>query len=471
MQDNKKGIVEGIVDRLWDFFASIKLAIITFTAIGVTSIAGTIIEQNAEPEKNIKILSKFFGISYAPEVYRLVESLGLTNMYQSWWFIALLFLFVANLIVCSLERLPSVIKLTKESIKPISEENIEKLPVTYNQIVKLNPEEISKKICSLLKKEGFQPSEQKEGNAIQIYSERGRFSRLGVYITHLSIVILFIGVIIGIFRGFNGYLNLLEGTSSSVAYMPNGKEIELGFEIRCDDFEVVFYEGTDTPKEYKSKLTVLEGGKEQIQKEIEVNNPLRYKGITFYQSSYGFAPSPQSLFHFRVTSQSKSFREFKIRFNETFLIPETNIEVRIIDFSPALGVDESGKLYTYADSMNNPAVLLEFHDGKKIINRQWVLKRYPHTWEFPEGTIEFVDLWGSQYTGLQVRKDPGVWIVYLACLIMSIGLYMSFFMSHKKIWVLIKGSGKNSEVILGGWSNKYRSSLTTKIERILLDLK
>ncbi len=64
----------------------------------------------------------------------------------------------------------------------------------------------------------------------------------------------------------------------------------LGFSVRCDDFEVEFYENSQMPREYKSWLTVIEDGKEVMRKAIEVNDPLTYKGITFYQASYGMIP-------------------------------------------------------------------------------------------------------------------------------------------------------------------------------------
>ena len=87
----------------------------------------------------------------------------------------------------------------------------------------------------------------------------------------------------------------------------------------------------------------------------------------------------------------------------------------------------------------------------------------------PDGNrVEFIDYWGSQYTGLQVRKDPGVWIVYLACLIMSIGLYATFFMSHRKIWVAIMPEGKNgSKVLIAATSNKNRPSFEMDIEKMV----
>ena len=44
------------------------------------------------------------------------------------------------------------------------------------------------------------------------------------------------------------------------------------------------------PKEYLSDLVVPENGREVLKKTIQVNDPLKFKGISFYQSSYGFIP-------------------------------------------------------------------------------------------------------------------------------------------------------------------------------------
>jgi cytochrome c biogenesis protein len=41
------------------------------------------------------------------------------------------------------------------------------------------------------------------------------------------------------------------------------------------------------------------------------------------------------------------------------------------------------------------------------------------------------------YTGLQFAKDPGVEIVWLGCTLMIIGLFIAFFMSHKRVWIVV----------------------------------
>ena len=118
----EKGKEKTFIDKIWDFFASIRLAIVIFALLAVTSIIGTIIEQNAEPERNLRLLAKFFGTTTAPALYGIFERLGFMDMYHSWWFVTILLLFAANLIICSIERLPKILKVVREPIKPLSED-------------------------------------------------------------------------------------------------------------------------------------------------------------------------------------------------------------------------------------------------------------------------------------------------------------------------------------------------------------
>ena len=58
--------------------------------------------------------------------------------------------------------------------------------------------------------------------------------------------------------------------------------------MRLDQFSVSFY-SSGAPKEFKSTVTILEGDRQVLTESIRVNHPLTYKGISFYQSSYGVA--------------------------------------------------------------------------------------------------------------------------------------------------------------------------------------
>jgi cytochrome c biogenesis protein len=249
----------------------------------------------------------------------------------------------------------------------------------------------------------------------------------------------------------------------------NEGEVPLGFEIRCDDFEVQYYGDTDMPKAYKSWLTILKDGREVMQKEIVVNDPLTYNGITFYQSSFGTVPGGMGAGEIRLMLGSKDGKTEPLRtvVGGSFTIPGTSVTGKIVDFSPALAFDQSGNPYTYGDTLTNPALLIQFSSPNEKPFSGWILKRYPQTWNLPDGNrVEFVDYWGVQYTGLQVRKDPGVLIVYLGCIIMALGLYVTFFMSHRRVWIAVVEEKGGSKVLIGASANRNRAAFEHKIEKL-----
>jgi len=102
--------------------------------------------------------------------------------------------------------------------------------------------------------------------------------RPGFCLIHLGILIVLTGGIIGNRFGFKEYINIYE---KGVINVPS-----TDFYIQLDNFEIEYYPNS-VIKDYKSTLTIIERDKRVMTKTIEVNHPLKYKGIWFYQESYG----------------------------------------------------------------------------------------------------------------------------------------------------------------------------------------
>ena len=508
-------------DKVWSFFSSIKLAVVLFALIALTSIVGTIIEQQASYETNIRVITHFVGAGLAPAFYRVLDALGFMNMYRSWWFMTLLMLFAVNLLVCSIERFPGIWRLMRAPMRPLAPEAMMKMPIRKELMLRESPSAFEEKALSGMKSIGFKAARREEGGAVELYAQKHAWSRAGVYITHISILIILIGALLGIKFGFQGMLNLPEGYSTNVVFsrsadlsnqgentlrenlmsgidaaggsfrmaaraagedLPGFEKsmervglIPLDFKVLCRQFEVSYYGDTDMPKSYKSLLTVIKGGQPVLTKWIRVNHPLTYEGVTFYQASYGLVDDLSNGIAVlsAIPPGGQTGTEEDLKIGQSFQMPGTKDTVKLIQFSPALAFSNSGRAFTYSRTMTNPAVQVEVDDGAGAATR-WILQRFPATWNLPDGgTLELKDFWGVQYTGLEVRKDPGVWVVYLGCITLALGLFIAFFLSHKKIWVRLdpEQKGKGARLMIAGTSSKNKEAFEREVEKLFLEFQ
>lgn len=436
--------------RIADFFSSLKLTIFLLIALSLLSIIGTVIPQGSIPPEYVQSIS--------PAKLQLYTALGFFDMYHSWWFVLLLSLLSLNLIFCSMKRLPAIWStITKPTLT--MDENFEKTLANRTSIAREEDASLLKdRVADLLKNEFAHPVITEENSTFHLFAQKAPWARLAVYGVHLSILVIFIGAIIGSLFGYKGFVNIPEGEYIDRIVSRSQTEIPLGFGVYCQKFTVATYPN-GAPKEFKSILTVLENGKpvagyEQVP--VIVNSPLSYKGITFYQSSYGkmgeheFTISdPDGKNPSPLIIQSNG--SIKLPDGSGFCLQETTPDIsRFIPGAtgPAAQVEThmlNGESKTFVVYSNNPALNrmnLPFTGGKLI--------QY-------KGGEEFV------YTGLQVAKDPGVWVVWIGCILMVVGIYVAFFMSHRRIWVRIT----NGSICIAGNASKNQGGFQLFMERLV----
>ncbi len=122
------------------------------------------------------------------------------------------------------------------------------------------------------------------------FHEKGRFRPLGPYLVHIALLCILIGGLIGKFWGIEGTLPVLQGETAE-AFRVGNTLVPLNFQVRLDRFQVLYYADSPMPKEFRSDLTFLKDGKEEMKAVCRVNDPVSFGGLTFYQASYGSQPS------------------------------------------------------------------------------------------------------------------------------------------------------------------------------------
>ena len=70
------------------------------------------------------------------------------------------------------------------------------------------------------------------------------------------------------------------------------------------------------------------------------------------------------------------------------------------------------------------------------------------------------------YSGLEINKDPGVWVVYSGFILMIIGCFITFFMSHQQICIQVRNKGKKSRVTVMGTANKNKIGMQRRMKKM-----
>jgi cytochrome c biogenesis protein len=474
---NKSG---GETNGPLNFLSSIRLTVGILLSLAATSIIGTLIPQNADPEA--------YREAFGDSLFRFFLALNLFDMYHSWWFQFLVLLLAANIIVCSINRLSAIWKIvfTRHPTYRADRFRSIKEPETFTDSRAIETLDALKTLyrSAISKQFGRIVTEEKTDGFI-VFAEKWRWSRLGVYVVHTSVIVLLAGALIGSFFGFEGYVNIPEGESAQTVQLRNtGREVPLPFEIRCDDFDVSFYT-TGEPKEYRSSLTLIENGKEVLSRDIIVNNPLRYKGINIFQSSYG-KPMPEKVNTQKLTQSPGESVELSFtskatgmsyhhtaKIGEPVEIPEGLGKFVITEFNPSaqfmgqnIGEAYVGILTPTGNAPVEVTLPVRFPNFDKMRRGDVVISI-----EQPEAPEAKSSETQKYYTGLQITKDPGVWVVYTGFMLMILGCFITFFMSHQQIYVEVTQKEKTRRVMVAGIADKNKIAMRQTVKKVAMSLK
>jgi cytochrome c biogenesis protein len=450
------------VSVLWRFFSSVKLTLALLISLATTSIIGTIIPQQEG--------AMAFAQRLSPGLVKLLSSFQLFDMYHSVWFRLLIGTLALNLIVCSVDRFPTSLKRFRSTPRPDRAKPFENLPPHRQFVVNARMEDVARPVADVLSRH-YGAVERKEGPASEwFHVQKARYAHFGVYLVHLSVLLILIGGILGSIFGFEAYVNIPEGEKASMVRLrPNQAPKALPFSVFCKDFTVDFYEN-GTPKEFRSDLSFMEDGKVLLEGTLLVNHPITFRGITFYLSSYGTIPGHKVRLRISRIGESTANSAFEVEKGRSVPLPGSEAQFRVV------------KVEGNLRGMMGPAVLISIVSDRGRETRFWVFQDIDRLREkFPPAMFRapilnpssfkpytfFLDGIESQYyTGLQVNRDPGVPLVWLGFFLIVAGLFVTFFMSHRKVWVRLSETNGRVTVSVAGTANKNPVGLEKEMDRL-----
>tara|TARA_B100000700_G_scaffold308523_1_gene386369 strand:+ start:2781 stop:4067 length:1287 start_codon:yes stop_codon:yes gene_type:complete len=418
------------IGKVLNWLSSLKIAILLLLLIALASAFGTLIPQQESNQFYYENFNRnpFLGIING----NILISLEFDHIYSSFWFLFLLSWLGIALAVCSIRRQIPVFQSELNWIDYKYPRQIAKLSIAKTIQAK-DPLKSFDKLKTVLKKKGWNIKE-KGG---RIAARQGAMGRLGPILIHLGMILLMLGATYGSLNGQTIEKFLAPGRSIDLLDTNQAKGLTIGlkkFQIERDP--------QGRAEQYRSIVTVTEPNGYQEDKEISVNYPLRYKGLTLYQADWSLAA---------ITVQINNSPKLQIPINS---LPELGEQV----WGTVLPTknDGSDPILLTANSELGPIVIYD-NDGSRLrsLNTNELAK-------VKDISIKLISIIPS--SGLLLKRDPGVPFVYTSFAIILIGGSLSL-ISTKKIWVLL--NEEKSLIYIGGLSNRNLAGLSKELPKLI----
>lgn len=423
----KKSIKQDILPIL----TNLRLAILMLLFIALFSIGGTVIEQGESLEfykTNYPLQPALFGFL----TWKVILTLGLNHVYTTWWFLALLILFGTSITACSFTRQLPALKVARKWKFYNKAKQFNKLALSAEFNLENQNNASLDNLIQKLHQKNYKVF-QEQDNENLLYARKGIIGRIGPIVVHIGIIVTLLGSIIGTMTGFIGQEMIPSGETFQVKNIFNagpfsGAQIPKDWAVKVNRFWIDYTPKGDVDQFYSDLSVVDKQGKELDRQTIFVNKPLRYKGVTFYQTNWGLAA-------------------VRVRVNNSpiFQLPmaplNTNGNGRLWGTWVPTKPDMSEGVSLIAKDLQG--LLLVYDPNGKLANTVRTGMSVP----INGVTLKVLDIVGS--TGLQIKADPGIPVVYAGFATLMLGVVMSYF-SHSQVWAL----KENGCLYVGGKTNR-----------------
>lgn len=423
--------------ELIPFLADLRLAIVLLLLIALFSITGTVIEQGQSAafyQANYPEQPALFGFL----TWKVILQTGLDHVYRTWWFLALLILFGSSLTACTFKRqLPALRWFSRTWNFYTQPRQFQKfaLSAEFNQgsVDDLVP---------LLEQRRYRVFRQDNS----LYAHKGIVGRVGPIVVHIGILVILLGGIWGAMTGFIAQEMIPSGATFQIRNITDAgpfaeRQVPKDWAVKVNRFWID-YTPDGTIDQFYSDMSVLDQAGQEVKRQtIHVNEPLRYRGVTLYQADWAIAG-------------------VRVRLNNSpiFQLPMAQLDT-----------GGKGRLWgtwipTKPDLSEGVSLIAKDLQGTVIVydaaGKLVATVRSGMATEVNGVTLKVLDLIGS--TGLQIKADPGIPIVYAGFALLMLGVIMSY-ISHSQIWAL----QVDGQCFVGGKTNRAQVAFEREMIGIL----
>ena len=404
--------------QLFRVVADLRFSIFILLLISFFSIIGTVIEQDQPIEiykTNYSLTSPVFGFL----TWDYIIKFGLDHIYKTWWFLTLIFLFGLSLISCTfLQQLPSL-RIARRCQFFRKTNQFSRL-----QIFTILKNFSFNKILFRIKKNKYSIFQQKN----IAYCYKGLIGRIAPILVHFSMILILLGTIIGSLFGFKAQEMVPKTENFHIQNILNNGQLSIipKTSARVNDFWIT-YTKNKTVSQFYSDISVLNSqGKETNRKTISVNSPLIYQNVYYYQTDW-------DLIGLRVQETNSEVIEYPLL---NILNNQNKVWLTWLSNNNSLNegiIALSDNLEGYCSIYSETGVFL----GNIELNELGNFKQ-------PFTLLEILSS-----TGLQIKTDPGIPVIYSGFLFLMVSTLISY-ITYSQIWII----KKNQKLFIGGITNR-----------------
>ena len=412
--------------NVFRFLADLRFAISILLIIASSSIIGTVIEQDQSIETyklNYPLTNRIFGFLS----WDIIIKFGFDHVYKTWWFLTFILLFGISLLTCTiLQQFPSL-RIARRCQFFRTTEQFRLLNISTNlRYLSLT------QLLFRVKEKKYSIFQQKN----IIYCYKGLIGRIAPIIVHFSMILILSGAVFGALNGFKAQEIIPKTETFHIQnILSNGQLTQIPkVSTRINDFWIS-YTKTTTINQFYSDVSILDiDGNEITRKTIFVNSPITYQDIDYYQTDW-------NLIGLRIKDENSSIFQYPLI---SILNERNKVWLTWIPFDKEL---KNGltilidNLQGYCSVYNETGMFL----GNLELNESLTVPIF----------ITLVDIISS--TGLQIKTDPGIPLIYSGFLFLMISTLISY-ITYSQIWII----QNNKEIFIGG--NTTRATFDFEIE-------
>lgn len=404
----------------------------------------------------------------SPLLYNLAETLQLTNVYMSVWFLALVSLITLSLSLTVYDQGRTAAKTYKIRIRPPSPDTFKAFWEVVIPKATETPD-IEKQAVKVFREHGFRVAQIVKDNGVRIVAVRHRMGRWGNFILHAGLLCIIFAALYNLLLQQRGFFQLMEKETfsgrnadwlqSTSSFLK--RDFNLDFQVHLKGFTPEYWDNNKI-KSLRSNLVLIdEKGNRDVS--LEITSPVRHKGVTIFQSNhYGyvviFILTPRSgepvMTQFCLDRTGRRPAPFAGKAD----FPTTDYILRM-KFYPDAVEPASGKPVPAIDlrvSKQNTPVF----SGRVLYGRQI---------RIGDDTLHFADF--SYWSGLTFVKNSGADLVYLGFAIAVLGGFLIYFLVPQEIHAEIVDQDGVVQIKMGGYSRRYPALFQEKFSGICSSIR